>query len=254
MTISVDLAGRTALITGASSGLGTRFGRILAENGARVALGARRIERLEALAGEIGANAAAVQMDVAREADIIAGFDAAETAFGPEPSVVDTVIANAGVDGAGMIASMSEADIAHTLQVNLTGAILTAREGAKRMMASGVTNGRIVLVASITAFEPSPGLVAYSASKAGVVQAGRSMAREWARAGICVNTISPGYIRTAINADWFETEPGKKQISRFPRKRLMGEQGLDAPVLFLCSDAAEFVTGANFVLDDGQTL
>ncbi|MGY6638161.1 MAG: SDR family NAD(P)-dependent oxidoreductase [Erythrobacter sp.] len=250
MALSVDLTGRSALITGASSGLGARFGRILAANGARVALGARRVERLQTLADEIGANAAAVQMDVGREADIIAGFDTAEVAFG----TIDTVIANAGVDGAGMITAMSEAEIAHTLQVNLTGAILTAREGAKRMMAAGVTKGRIVLIASITAFEASPGLVAYSASKAGVVQAARSMAREWARAGICVNTISPGYIRTAINADWFETEPGKRQISRFPRKRLMDEEGLDGPLLFLCSDAAEFVTGADFVLDDGQTL
>jgi NAD(P)-dependent dehydrogenase (short-subunit alcohol dehydrogenase family) len=216
-----------------------------------VALGARRVDRLAALAGEIGPQAAAVAMDVGREADIIAGFDAAEAAFG---TTIDTVIANAGVDGAGMITAMSEAEIAHTLAVNLTGAILTAREGARRMMAAGVTKGRIVLVASITAFEASPGLVAYSASKAGVVQAGRSMAREWARSGICVNTISPGYIRTAINADWFETEPGRKQIARFPRKRLMAEEGLDGVLLFLCSDAAEFVTGSDFVLDDGQTL
>lgn len=251
MSISVDLAGRTALITGASSGLGARFGRVLAANGARVALGARRVDRLAALASEIGPQAAAVPMDVAREADIIAGFDAAEAAFG---GTIDTVIANAGVDGAGMITAMSEGEIAHTLAVNLTGAILTAREGARRMMAAGVTKGRIVLVASITAFEASPGLVAYSASKAGVVQAARSMAREWARAGICVNTISPGYIRTAINADWFATDAGKKQIARFPRKRLMGEEGLDGPLLFLCSDAAEFVTGSDFVLDDGQTL
>lgn len=251
MTFSLDLTGRTALVTGASSGLGARFGRILAANGAKVALGARRADRLAALAAEIGESAAAVQMDVAREADIIAGFDAAEAAFG---SPIDTVIANAGVDGAGMITAISEAEIAHTLQVNLTGAILTAREGARRMMAAGVIRGRILLVASITAFEPSPGLVAYSASKAGVVQAARSMAREWARAGICVNTISPGYIRTAINNAWFDTEAGRKQIARFPRRRLMGEEGLDAMILFLCSDAAEFVTGSDFVLDDGQTL
>ncbi len=250
MSLSVDLSGRTALITGASSGLGSRFGRILAANGAKVALGARRKDRLEALASEIGHGAAAVAMDVGREADIIAGFDAAEEAFGP----VDTVIANAGVDGAGMMTTISEEEIEHTLSINLKGAILTAREGAKRMMAHGVTKGRIVMVASITAFEPSPGLVAYAASKAGVVQAARSMAREWARAGICVNTISPGYIRTAINDEWFDTDLGKKQISRFPKRRLMGEEGLDGPVLFLCSDAAEFVTGTDFVLDDGQTL
>lgn len=251
MSISADLSGRRALITGASSGLGTRFGQLLADSGAQVALGARRVDRLEKLASAIGDQAAAVKMDVAREADIIAGFDAAEAALG---GVMDTVIANAGIDGAGMLTDISEEEIEFTLSVNLKGAILTAREGARRMMSAGVKKGRIVLIASITAFEPSPGLVAYSASKAGVVQAARSMAREWARAGICVNTISPGYIRTDINADWFETEPGKKQIGRFPRKRLMAPEGLDGPILFLCSDAAEYVTGADFVLDDGQVL
>lgn len=250
MTFSFDLTGRTALITGASSGLGMRFGRILAASGAKVALGARRADRLAALASEIGPQAAAIRMDVAREADIIAGFDEAEAIFGK----IDTVIANAGVDGAGMATAISEEEIEQTLAINLKGAILTAREGAKRMMARGVTNGRIVLIASITAFEPSPGLVAYAASKAGVVQAGRTLAREWARAGINVNTISPGYIRTAINDAWFDTEGGKKQIARFPKRRLMGEEGLDAMVLFLCSDASEFVTGTDFVLDDGQTL
>jgi NAD(P)-dependent dehydrogenase (short-subunit alcohol dehydrogenase family) len=251
MSFSFDLTGRTALVTGASSGLGTRFGRILAASGARVALGARRADRLAALAAEIGPAAAAVTMDVAREADIVAGFDAAEAAFG---GPVDTVIANAGVDGAGMATTIAEEEIEATLAINLKGAILTAREGAKRMMAQGVTNGRIVLIASITAFEPSPGLVAYAASKAGVVQAGRTLAREWARAGINVNTISPGYIRTAINDAWFDTEGGRKQIARFPKRRLMGEEGLDAMILFLCSEASEFVTGTDFVLDDGQTL
>ncbi|WP_285712138.1 SDR family NAD(P)-dependent oxidoreductase [Erythrobacter oryzae] len=248
---SFDLSARTALVTGASSGLGTRFGRILAASGARVALGARRKDRLEALAAEIGPNAAAIQMDVAREADIIAGFDEADAIFG---KAVDTVIANAGVDGAGMATTISEEEIEQTLAINLKGAILTAREGARRMIANGVTNGRIVLIASITAFEPSPGLVAYAASKAGVVQAGRTLAREWARTGINVNTVSPGYIRTAINDAWFDTEPGQKQIARFPKRRLMGEEGLDAMILFLCSDASEFVTGTDFVLDDGQTL
>lgn len=250
MSFSFELTGRTALVTGASSGLGERFGRILAASGAKVALAARRADRLEALADRIGANAAAVQMDVAREADVIAGYDAAEAVFG----TVDTVIANAGIDGAGLAIDMPEDEIEHTLNVNLKGAILTAREGARRMMAAGVTKGRIVLIASITAFEASPGLVAYSASKAGVVQAGKSLAREWARKGISINTLSPGYIRTAINDEWFDTDPGKAQIAKFPRKRLMEQQGLDAMVLFLCSDAAEFVTGANFVLDDGQTL
>ena len=247
---SFDLSGRNALVTGASSGLGARFGRLLAQSGANVSLAARRKDRLESLADELGENAAAISMDVAQEASIIAGFDAAEDAFG----TVDTLVANAGIDGAGMATSITEEEIERVLSVNLKGAILTAREGARRMIAAGTQQGRIVITASITAFEPSPGLVAYAASKAGVVQASRTMAREWARTGICINTISPGYIRTEINDEWFDTDPGKKQISRFPKRRLMGEEGLDAMVLFLSSDAAEFVTGADFVLDDGQTL
>ncbi|GAA4042496.1 SDR family NAD(P)-dependent oxidoreductase [Parerythrobacter jejuensis] len=250
MGFSFDLTGRTAIVTGASSGLGARFGQLLAQSGANVALAARRKDRLDTLAGELGARATAIQMDVAREADVIAGYDAAEAAFG----TVDTIVANAGIDGAGMATDMPEDEIERTLNVNLKGALLTAREGAKRLMAAGQTNGRIVMIASITAFQPSPGLAAYSASKAGVVQLGRTLAREWARRGMCVNTISPGYIRTDINADWFDTDMGKKQVKRFPKQRLMGQEGLDAMLLFLCSDAAEFVTGTDFVLDDGQTL
>lgn len=247
---SFDLTGRNALITGASSGFGERFGRLLSGSGANVALGARRIDKLEALASEIGDRARAVQMDVMLEADIIAGFDAAQEAFG----TIDTVVANAGIDGGGLTTDVSEEEIERTLSVNLKGAILTAREGARRMIANKVSNGRIVMIASITAFEPSPTLVAYSASKAGVVQAARSMAREWARTGISINTISPGYIRTAINEEWFDTDAGQRHMKRFPRKRLMGMEGLDATLLMLCSDAAEFITGADFVLDDGQTL
>ena len=168
--------------------------------------------------------------------------------------MADTVIVNAGVDGNGMATHVSQETIAQTLAINLQGAILTAREGAKRMMDARIEKGRIVMIASITAFEPSPGLVAYAASKAGVVQATRTLAREWARRGISINSISPGYVRTAMNEDWFATEPGQKQIARFPRKRLMEMEGMDDILLFLSSDAAEYVTGTDFVLDDGQTL
>jgi NAD(P)-dependent dehydrogenase (short-subunit alcohol dehydrogenase family) len=245
-----DLSGRTALITGASSGFGEHWGRLLANSGANVALAARRGDKLAALASEIGDAAAPVTMDVASEGSIIAGFDTAEAAFG----TVDTVIVNAGIDSNGLTIDIPKEEIARVLTINLMGAILTAREGAKRMMAAGVTNGRIVMIGSITAFEASPAVVAYSASKAGVVQATRSMAREWARRGISINSISPGYIRTAINDEWFATEPGQKQISRWPRKRLMEMEGMDGILLFLASDAAEYVTGTDFVLDDGQTL
>ncbi|MEP2735150.1 MAG: SDR family oxidoreductase [Erythrobacter sp.] len=245
-----ELTGRKALITGASSGFGAHWGKLLAASGAQVALAARRADKLDALAGAIGDAATPITMDVASEESIIAGFDAAEAEMG----VADTIIVNAGVEGSGMATHVSAETIAQTLAINLQGAILTAREGAKRMMDARIERGRIVMIASITASEPSPGMVAYSASKAGVVQATRTLAREWARRGISINSISPGYIRTAINDEWFDTEPGQKQISRFPRKRLMEIAGMDDILLFLASDAAEYVTGTNFVLDDGQTL
>lgn len=250
MVSKLELSGRTVLITGASSGFGERWGRLLAGTGARVALAARRKEKLDALAKDIGDAAVPVEMDVASEASIIAGFDEAQDKLG----TIDTLIVNAGVDGNGMAHLVTEDEIAHTLAINLKGAILTAREGGRRMMDAGVTNGRIIMVASITAFQASPGLVAYAASKAGVVQATRSLGREWAKRGISINAISPGYVRTAMNEDWFETEAGKKQINRFPRKRLMEVEGMDDIILFLASDAAEYVTGTNIVLDDGQTL
>lgn len=245
-----DLSGRVALVTGASSGLGAGFARRLSACGTKVVLAARRKERLEALAAEIGPNAIAVSMDVSDEESVVAAFDAGEAAFG----TIDTVIANAGASQDAMAVDMSVDAFDTAMNVNLRGTFLTAREGARRMMATRQERGRIVLISSITAREPSPGLSAYAASKAGVVQMGRTLAREWMRKGININMISPGYIRTELNEDWFSTEAGAKQISRFPRKRLMAQQGLDEMLLYLCSDASEYVTGAEFIMDDGQTL
>ena len=115
-------------------------------------------------------------------------------------------------------------------------------------------HGRIVIVSSITAFAVSPGVAAYSGSKAAVLQMGRVWAREWANKGVNVNSLCPGYIETDLNAEWFETEGGRKQISRWPRRRLTGGDALDAPLLFLSSDASEYVTGTSITVDDGQSL
>lgn len=251
-----DLSGRVALVTGASSGLGQRFGRILAASGAAVALAARRTDRLEATRAEIeaaGGRAIAVEMDVADDASVIAAYDACEAAFG----TVDTIVANAGMNSEGMATDLSAEEFDQVMAVNLRGAFLTAREGAKRLMAAGSRDkghGRIVITASITAFAVDAGLAAYSASKAGVLQMGKVLAREWIRQGINVNMICPGYIRTEINADWFDTAGGEKQIQTFPRRRLMDEGSLDTMLLYLASDASAEITGASFTLDDGQSL
>ncbi|MGE5501099.1 MAG: SDR family NAD(P)-dependent oxidoreductase [Ignavibacteriales bacterium] len=256
MDKNFDFSGRAVLITGASSGLGRRFARVLAASGAKVAVAARRVDRLSALVDEIaaeGGQAVAVAMDVQDEASVIAAFDTAEAALGP----IESVIANAGMNSEGMATDITADEFVRVLDVNVKGAFLTAREGARRMMAAGVKDsgrGRIVLIASIGAFSVLPGLAAYCASKAAVLQLGKVLAREWANRGINVNIVCPGYIETELNADWFASEGGKRQVAGFPRRRLMEESDLDAVVAYLASDAARAVTGGVFTIDDGQSL
>jgi NAD(P)-dependent dehydrogenase (short-subunit alcohol dehydrogenase family) len=210
MTADFDLTGRTVLITGASSGLGLRFARIAAAAGAKVALAARRVDRLETLAKEIAADdgtAHPIAMDVTDEASVIAGFDAALAALGP----IDTVIANAGMNSEGLAVDVAAEEFDRVMAINVRGVFLTAREGARRMMAAGSRDsrrGRVVLISSIGAQKVLPGLTAYCASKAAVVMMGKSLAREWANRGINVNVICPGYVETELNTDWFATAGG----------------------------------------------
>lgn len=253
---SFDLSGRVALVTGASSGLGARFARLLAASGAAVVLVARRTGPMQALVADIeasGGRALAVAADVTDEASLVAAYDAAEATLGP----VDTVIANAGLNVEGPALDLAAAAFARVVDVNLTGVFLTVREGARRMMAAGSQqrdHGRIVIISSITATDVTPGLAAYSASKAGVLQLGRVLARDWSRHGINLNILCPGYIETDLNADWFGTEGGQRQINRWPRRRLMQADALDASLLHLCSDTSQFITGSVVTVDDGQSL
>lgn len=249
----IDLSGRTVLITGASSGIGAHLARRAAAAGARVALAARRADRLADLVAELGANAAAVSMDVEDEGSIIAGYDAVADRLG----VPDAVIANAGISIQGSALDIEAADFDKVMGVNTRGVFLTAREGARRMIRAGSEasgKGRILLVASIGAHKVLPGLTAYCTSKAATAMLGKSLAREWARKGINVNVLCPGYIRTELNADWFDSEGGRKLVAGFPRRRLMDEDDLTATALYLCSDAARAVTGSVFTVDDGQSL
>lgn len=249
----ISLEGRIAMITGASSGIGAHLARVFAGAGARVVLGARRIDRVAALAAEIGNAALAVALDVTDEASIVAAFDAAEAHFG----VCDTVLANAGIAEAGRATDLSAEAVRRVIDTNFTAVYLTAREGARRMIAAGskeTGRGRIVLTGSITAEMTGQGDSAYAASKAAVVHLGRQLAREWARSGINVNTVQPGYILTEIDADWFATEAGQRQIATWPRRRLTPIGALEAPMLFFASDASAHVTGAHLTIDDGQSL
>ena len=250
------LDGRTLLLTGASSGIGAHFAGVAAAAGANVVLGARRTDRLDVLVADIkakGGKAIAVAMDVADKASTIAAYDAAEAAFGP----VDSVIANAGMTLETPFLAHEPDEFDQIMAVNLRGVFLTVQEGAKRMMAAGSKtreHGRITIISSITAQMVEPGLAAYSATKAAVLQMGKVLAREWARQGINVNSVLPGYIVTEINDKWLETEGGQAQVGRFPRKRVMDIDALDPTLLYLSGDASRFVTGVGFTIDDGQSL
>ena len=248
------LTGRTCLITGASSGFGAHFARVAVREGARVVLGARRADRLAALAAELGQELAlAVDMDVTSETSTIAAFDAGEAAFGP----IDTVIANAGVSSTGRATEIAAKKLQSLFDTNLLGVYLTAREGARRMMAAGSREsgrGRVVLIGSMGAHAPFPGGTAYCASKAAVASLGRTLASEWVRQGINVNVLEPGYIRTELAGDWFDGEGGKAQIAGFPRRRLQPIGSLDEPLIYFCSDASVHTSGAIFAIDDGQSL
>ena len=251
--MELTLKGRTALITGASSGFGEHFARLFVREGANVVIGARRVEKVAALATELGDQALAVAMDVTNEASLIAAYNAAEARFG----TVDTVIANAGIARTGRSTDLSHEDISAVVETNFTGLYLTAREGARRMIAANFREserGRIVLLGSITAVSTGGGETAYAAIKAGVAHLGRQFAREWVRQGINVNTVQPGYVDTEIQGDWFEIEAGQAHLNSFHRRRLMPISALDVPVLFLASDAARYVTGATLTIDDGQVL
>lgn len=247
------VAGRVALVTGASSGLGKRFAQVLAAEGAKVVVAARRKDRLDELVKELGANAFAVQCDVTDEAQVIAMFDAAEKKFG----LVDTVINNAGMTHANNAVTQDIAEFRKIMDLNVTSVWCVAREAARRLIKAGPEkshNGRIVNIASMAGRIVIPNVTAYNTSKAACAHLTRSLAREWARHGINVNALSPGYVATELTEDWLNGEGGQKTIGKSPRRRIMDEKSLDEALLFLCSDSAKFVTGTDVLVDDAQSM
>lgn len=254
--MGASLQGQVAVVTGASGGLGAHFARLLAAEGAAVALAARRVDKIEALADELagqGHRAMALRLDVADAASIGPALDEVEAALGP----VSILVNNAGVGGEGAALDVSIEAFDATFAVNVRGTFIAAREAARRMLASGVAErgeGRILNIASIASETVLPGLSVYCGSKAAVAMMTRGMAREWARRGIAVNALAPGYIDTGINTHWWPTEGGQKQLKGFPRRRLMQESDLDAAFLMLVGPAASAITGSLIVVDDGQSL
>lgn len=248
--MSTDIAGRIAWVTGASSGLGERFARVLAGEGAVVALSARRVERLQALAGEIvadGGRALVVPMD-AMDRDSIRAAAARVEAMGG----ADILVNNAGISRQARIENFSEADFDAVIDTNLKAPFFVAQAAARQMLAHQ-RGGRIVNIASVASFRTLGHQAPYAMSKAAVAMMTQCMAREWGRHGINTNAICPGYIKTEIGGEFWETEAGARLVASLPRRRLGEPRDLDGILLLLCSfEASRFINGAQIVADDGQ--
>lgn len=247
-----SLQGKVALVTGASSGFGEHFAQVLAQAGAKVVLGARRTEKLQAVCDAIvasGGQAIAVTMDVTDSGSVHSAFDKAEKAFG----VVTVVVNNAGITIPKLLLDLTDDDWNNVVNTNLTGVAFVSREAAKRLIAAG-SSGSIVNIASITAERLQKALTNYAAAKAGVIQLTKATALEFSRHNIRVNAISPGYFNTPLNSEWFKTADGQALIQRVPTRRIGELNELNGPLLLLASDAGSLITGANITVDGGHVL
>lgn len=241
------LTGKSALVTGASSGLGAHFARLLAGHGVAVTLAARRADRVAALCAEItnaGGTAHALALDVADAGGV-------QTALAGQ--VFDIVVNNAGVAATAPALEHDADTIDRVIDTNLKGPFHVARATAQAMIDAG-RPGTIINIASILGFRVAGQVAAYAASKAGLVQLNRALALEWARHGIRVNALCPGYIETEINRDFFASDAGQTLIRRVPQRRLGQPEDLDGALLLLASDLSRFMTGTEIVVDGGHLI
>ena len=249
MSPNFSLDDRTALVTGATGALGGQFAKTLAAAGAHVVLAARRLDRLDQLAAELNANgssATSIEMDVTDPESVTRGFEQADC-------LIDIVINNSGIAEPVLALEQKEDDWQRVMAVNLDGARRVAAEAARRLVAAQIP-GSIINIASILGLRQGTAVSAYATSKAALIQLTKEQALEWARYGIRVNAIAPGYIETDINRDFFQTAAGQSQIKRIPMRRLGSADELDGALLLLASDAGSFITGTTLVADGGHMV
>ncbi len=243
-----DLSGKTALVTGASSGLGRHFAKLLAANGAHVVVAARRADLLAELVEEIrtaGGEAEAVTLDVTDAAAVEAAIEALPK--------LDILINNAGVPSGALAIDIPLEEWRQVFRVNAEGVFIVAQAAARRMRELGVA-GNIINIASITGFRPGPGTAAYGASKAAIIRLTESLAAELARHKIRVNALAPGYILTELNRPFLESDYAPQMIKRIPMRRLGEFSDLDGPFLLLASDASAYMTGVTIPVDGGHLV
>jgi NAD(P)-dependent dehydrogenase (short-subunit alcohol dehydrogenase family) len=247
-----EINGKHILVTGASSGFGRHFSRFLAERGAKVTLAARRSEALSAEVAKINRSGGAAQgvvLDVTLAAEIEGALRQAEAKFG----AIQAVVNNAGVTVTKPALDQDERAWDHIIDTNLKGAWLVAQAAAKRMVAHKI-EGSIINIASILGIRATGAVAPYAITKAGVIQMTKVLALEWARYGIRVNSLAPGYFATDLNDEFFKSEAGKALVKRVPQRRLGKLNELDGPLLLLVSDASSFITGSVIVVDGGHLV
>lgn len=251
-THTFSVAGKVALITGASSGFGRHFATVLAREGAKVGLAARRLDALDCVAREIrsaGGVAATVKLDVADVATIAPAVAAIERELGR----IDVLVNNSGTSVVKPLLEHTEQDWDAVVDVNLKGAFFVASEVARRMRDDG-RGGSIVNIESILSFRQTGHIPGYVASKAGLTQLTKTMALELARYNIRVNGIAPGYFSTDINRDFLASEAGAAMVKRIPQRRAGNIEDLEGPLLLLACDASRYMTGTTLVVDGGHLV
>eukprot|EP00611_Tribonema_gayanum_P025205 TRINITY_DN5691_c0_g1_i1.p1 TRINITY_DN5691_c0_g1~~TRINITY_DN5691_c0_g1_i1.p1 ORF type:complete len:267 (-),score=83.93 TRINITY_DN5691_c0_g1_i1:415-1215(-) len=247
--------GKVALVTGASSGLGRHFAKTLAAHGAKVIVAARRVEKLQELVTELqsqgvaSADLCAVRMDVQDVESIQAALSKGEQALGP----IAILVNNAGVAVDKPALRQTLDDWRRVIDTNLTGPWLVAQAVARGMV-KNKSGGSIINISSVAGLGPSPYMPGYAASKAGLVHLTRVLALEWARYGIRVNSIAPGYIVTDMNRDFFESDQAQRVIAKIPQRRTGAPEDLDGILLLMASEAGGFMTGSIVNVDGGHLV
>jgi 3-oxoacyl-[acyl-carrier protein] reductase len=244
-----DLSGEVAFVTGASSGLGARFAEVLAAHGAKVALAARRTDRIAALAARLP-GAAAIALDVTRPEGFAAAFDAAEAALGPLTLLVN----NAGIADGGRFTETTAAQWRSVQDTNVDAVWHLSQTFARRLIAAE-RPGTIINIASVASFKVGETSSAYAVSKAAVLHMTKAMALELARHQIRVNAIAPGYIHSEMTGDYLASPAGQAMLKRVPQRRAGDPSDLDGSLLLLASRRASgFMTGTTIAVDGGHLL
>ena len=245
-----SLKGRTALVTGASSGLGQHFAKTLVKAGAKVALVARRTDRLSQFTDELksmGATVSFHEMDVTKVETIVSALDQLEKELG----LIDILVNNAGVANTLLATEIVESEWDRVIDTNLKGAWLVAQQVAQRLIKQNQP-GTIINISSIMGYRVAKAVSSYAASKAGLIQLTKSLALEWAKENIRVNAIAPGYFMTEMNKDFFEGNKGEGIVKNIPQRRIGRPEELSGSLLLLASNASSYMTGTTIVVDGGH--